>query len=118
MNIIKNDPIAISHSERIIPKAPSANDLEQEWAGSIEPVLAAVTFELGNAQRLFPPFNSAHEGYAVIAEELEELWDEIKANKGGTATTDNPDDMRHEAIQVAAMALRFIIDVCELHARR
>ena len=38
-------------------------------------ILAEVSAELERAERAFPPFNSPHEGYAVIAEELDELWD-------------------------------------------
>ena len=61
--------------------------------------------ELSRACALFSPFNSSHEGYAVILEELDELWDEIKNNKRpGTL-----DRQRKEAVQVAAMALRFIV---------
>ena len=46
-------------------------------------------------------FASFHEGYAVLKEEVEELWAEIKANGA------NRDRRRihDEAIQVAAMAL-------------
>jgi hypothetical protein len=59
------------------------------------------------------PFNTAHEGWAVIFEELDELWDEVRAWQ--------PDDhrvvqMRKEAMHVAAMAIRFIKDVCEKSA--
>ena len=52
--------------------------------------------------------NGPHEGYAVILEELDELWDEVKANRGtgGQAA--------REALQVAAMALRYILDVSPL----
>lgn len=55
------------------------------------------------ARLRFDPFNSSHEGYAVIAEELDELWDDVKAN-----------DIEHsikEAVQVGAMALRYIADM-------
>jgi len=50
-------------------------------------------------------FHSAHEGYAVLKEEVDELWDEVK-NKSASGN-----EMRNEAVQVAAMALRFLMDV-------
>jgi hypothetical protein len=65
-----------------------------------------VSRELARAREKFPAFHSAHEGYAVLMEELDELWDEIRANG-------SRERMRAEAIQVAAMAFRFISDVCE-----
>ncbi len=64
--------------------------------------------ELASAQKKFPAFNSAHEGYAVILEELDELWDEVRTNQ---ATSGRDERMAKEAIQVAAMALRFVIDM-------
>ena len=51
--------------------------------------------------------------YAVILEELDELWAEIRSNQ---TTPGRQDRMRKEAIQVAAMALRFIIDMREFSA--
>lgn len=66
-----------------------------------------VVKELSNANRLFPAFHGAHEGYAVLLEELDELWDEIKCKDR------NLKNMRKEAVQVAAMAIRFIEDVCD-----
>jgi hypothetical protein len=65
--------------------------------------LDAIVAELNRAQAKFPSFHSGHEGYAVIREELDELWDAVKQ-----------DDIPHaimEAQQVAAMALRFMIDL-------
>lgn len=62
--------------------------------------------ELAVAITKFPGFNSSHEGYAVILEELDELWEHVKANNG------RGDDARNEAIQVAAMALRYVHDLC------
>lgn len=66
--------------------------------------------ELTKAQAKFPPMVSPHEGIAVIKEEFDELWIEIKDNKRepqiyGAAMTE-------EAAHVAAMAIRFLIDVC------
>lgn len=49
----------------------------------------------------FGEFNTPHEGYSVILEELDELWEVIK-DKNGT-----PEQMRKEALQVAASAYRF-----------
>ena len=34
--------------------------------------------EVKKAELNHPQFNSPHEGYAIIAEELDELWDEVK----------------------------------------
>lgn len=62
--------------------------------------------ELWLARNKFKNMNSAHEGYAVILEELDELWEEVKSQKQDKAR------MREEAIQVAAMAARFVEDLC------
>jgi NTP pyrophosphatase (non-canonical NTP hydrolase) len=66
-------------------------------------VLDQVRAEIGRAVEKFPKFNSHHEGYAVLLEEVDELWDEVRAN--------NHSNARSEAIQVAAMAVRFIVDL-------
>ena len=69
--------------------------------------LIEVDNEITRATQKHKPMNSAHEGYAVIKEELEELWDEIKKQNPSKTL------MHKEALHVAAMALRFIQDVCE-----
>jgi hypothetical protein len=71
-------------------------------------IVSDVVAELARAQEKHAPMHSAHEGYAVILEELDELWDEVKAQKP------ERERMRKEALQVAAMGLRFVIDVCAL----
>ena len=70
-------------------------------------IIVAIKAEYENASRKYPPFHSTHEGYAVIQEEVDELWDLVKRNKGITGN----DDMRKECIQIAAMAIRFIWDL-------
>jgi hypothetical protein len=55
------------------------------------------------ALQKFAPFNSSHEGYAVLAEEVDELWDDVKA--------DNVEHSIEEAIQVGAMAVRYVADM-------
>jgi len=70
-------------------------------------ILAVVEAELLSAMDRFGAFASAHEGYAVILEELDELWAAIKDKEG-------VEIVRGEAVQLAAMAIRFLYDIaCE-----
>jgi hypothetical protein len=57
--------------------------------------------------RLHGPLASAHEAYAVLVEEMDEFWDEVKKR------SENRDKlaMRTELIQIAAMACRAIHDL-------
>lgn len=85
--------------------------------------------EVELAQGKYHPFNSNHEGYAVLLEEIEEfedeikivvkpyltirmksdkLWKLIKVSKSTKATA----GMKKECIQIAAIAVRFIEDLC------
>lgn len=93
--------------------------------------LMDVEKELSQARATHAPMNSHHEGYAVILEELDELWEVCKANTHSferelpkwainVEPSDKPtlrrlkrEAMRKEALQVAAMAVRFIEDVCD-----
>lgn len=78
-------------------------------AANLNEVLAEVGAEVARAEALWPPMNSAHEGYAVILEELDELKDHVWLKQSHRVV----DDMRKEAIEVAAMAIRFVRDVCD-----
>lgn len=61
----------------------------------------------------FPPFHSCHEGFAVIKEEYEELWEEIRLMKNSVnPTKEQKEKARKEAVQLGAMAIRFIFDMC------
>jgi hypothetical protein len=63
--------------------------------------------EYKGATQKFGAFHSAHEGYAVILEELDELKDEVfKQHDQRTK-----ERLRAEAKQVATMALRFMVDI-------
>jgi NTP pyrophosphatase (non-canonical NTP hydrolase) len=65
--------------------------------------LSQVGAEFLKARKKFNPMRGAHEGYAVILEELDELWEAVKRNDLAHA--------RKEAVQVAAMALAFMLEV-------
>lgn len=69
-------------------------------------VANVVIEEFLKASNRFPPFNSDHEGYAIILEEVDELWEAVKNNK----RTSNLDRIK-EAIQVSAMTLRYVHDL-------
>ena len=69
---------------------------------NIDRILHAVHGELKRACIKFKKLNSMHEGYAVVLAELDEAWGEIKKN--------DKDAARREMIQVAAMAVRFLLD--------
>lgn len=76
-------------------------------------LMAEVLNELETAQRINKPFNSSHEGYAVILEELDELWTEVRKRR----TERDKNRMREECVQIAAMAIRFINDICDKKPR-
>ncbi len=51
-------------------------------------------------------FASAHEGYAVLYDKMDDLWEEVKSGQ-------NKNRMREKAVKVAATTIRFIQDVCD-----
>jgi hypothetical protein len=63
--------------------------------------------ELDKAVKKHNPMREEHEGYAVILEELDELWSEIKMREP------DMEIMKKEAAHVAAMGVRFLMDVCK-----
>ncbi len=75
---------------------------------SLGDVIDEVQKEVQYATSNWPPFNSAHEGWAVLYEEVDELWDEVKLNESKR----DLNNMRTEAIQVAATAIKFILSIC------
>lgn len=73
-------------------------------------VLMEVIIELAAAEHAYPPMRNGHEGFAILNEEVDELWDYVKLKQSDPTRTAK---MRREAIQVAAMALRFVLEVCD-----
>jgi hypothetical protein len=70
-------------------------------------IVREVEIEVLESTEKHGEFASSMEGYAVILEELDELWDEIKANKGYS------EDAYNEAKQVAAMGIKFMQMIVE-----
>lgn len=63
-----------------------------------------VRAEADRAHKKYGPFKSSHEGFGVLAEEIDEL---LTAIRHGSI-----DDIQEEAIQVSAVALR-IAECCD-----
>lgn len=76
---------------------------------SARDVAAEVCDEIDRARGNWPNFYNAHEGYAVLLEEV----DELKAHVWTKQRNRDLPAMRKEAIQVAAMAIRFAEEVCD-----
>ena len=69
--------------------------------------LNAIACEHDLAIDKFPTFRSAHEGLAIIEEEFEELKREVFRKQSERSIA----KMKQEAIQLGAMAMRFLIDL-------
>lgn len=105
----KNQPITYAEFQGLckdagIEDAPAQMEVDFR----IGCAMALVTEELVTATEKFPAFNSAHEGYGVLMEEVRELEEHVFKRQGGR----DIEAMKREAIQVAAMAIRFAADIC------
>ena len=83
------------------------SNLTQEQIIRIDGICCQVRSEVIRAMEKHPPMPSPHHGYAVIKEELDGLWEDVKADfgRGGSAMA--------EAVQIGAMAVRYIMDLEE-----
>lgn len=92
-----------------MPPAAELPMIDVKRMAVLEQVGEAITDELLQAISKWPPFNSAHEAFAVLHEE----FDELKAHVWMNQKKRDLDAMKKEAIQVAAMAVRFASEVCD-----
>lgn len=82
--------------------------------------VAAALEQIGNsyvsARNKHAPMRGPHEGYAVLLEEVDELWAEVKRWQPQSSPTHDygthQKAMKKEALHVAAMALAFLVEVC------
>lgn len=72
--------------------------------------MAVVATEVQEARRKFPAFNSIHEAEAVIREEMDELTVEVRRGYDRIHPRLLTAKGRQEAIQLAAMAIRLLIE--------
>lgn len=77
---------------------------------SIRELCDAVSNEVLRAEGMHKPINSLHEGYAVIQEELDEFWDEVRKKSKDRHQA----DWITELVQTAAMCVRTIHNIVEL----
>ena len=95
----------------LLPEAkPPAAPNKTDWFKTsyrIFDICREVCEEVHRANAKHKPMHSAHEGHSVIREEFEELWEHVKHDTGSGP------DARKEAIQIAAMGVRYVLDVCK-----
>ena len=77
-------------------------------SGDIGRAINDAAVEAHDAREKWPTYNSAHEGLGVLLEEVKELKDHVFTKQQDR----DLHAMRREAIQVAAVALRFAAELC------
>jgi hypothetical protein len=78
---------------------------------AVDGMLHNLKAELGRAMKLHAPLNSDHEAYAVILEELDEYWEQVRLKREERSEA----RICIELMQTAAMCIRAIHD---LHTNR
>jgi len=69
--------------------------------------LGEVFQEYGRATLLHGGFNSAHEAYGVLLEEVDEFWEEVRKKRSERSRS----NMRQELVQIAAMAMKAALTI-------
>ena len=100
--------IVVDANEDIKQNVVTVNNIEQLDLSLLN-VLVEVGQEVSKAESNWPAMNSAHEAYGVLMEEVRELEEHIFTNQKRRDMA----AMREEAVQVAAMAIRLIRDICD-----
>jgi hypothetical protein len=78
---------------------------ENNYNKLMEIIDEEVTYAFFYALENHPPYPSYHHGFAVIKEELDELWEEVRKKNWDKAA------MRKEVIHVVTTGLRFYFDL-------
>lgn len=108
-NLVRAGLLMITHdsylqeTDMTIKKKATPKNAVPQGSGKTT-FLAAVETEYRDATEAHGLFSSAHEGYAVLLEEVDELWDEVKKRASRSRR-----GMYDECVQVAAMAMKFAL---------
>lgn len=70
-------------------------------------IVREVEIEVIESTEKHGEFASGHEGYAILLEEVDELWDHVKGNSA------YGDEAYNEAKQIAAMGIKFMQMIVE-----
>lgn len=77
-------------------------------------IIHIIQIEASMSREKYGPFNSTHEGYAVLKEEVEELWDLVKkSNQDG----DLSEEMIKELTQICAVSYRMANEIKSGHIK-
>ena len=72
-----------------------------------ESFLAAVNTEYARARQKNGPYHSHHEAYAVLLEEVDEYWDQVKKKPSKR----DPKNMYEELVQIAQVAMATAVEL-------
>jgi hypothetical protein len=81
----------------------------EEYKKKLDQDIVFRIFNELNLAKKYPSFHSLHEGYAVLLEEVDELWDCVRLNQKKR----DYELIEKECIQIASMAIRIIKDCCQ-----
>ena len=84
------------------------------YSNTVEARAEEFATEMLRARAKCPPMASAHEGYAVILEELDEWGDIVKQKQ----TERDYAALRKETVQLGAMVLAFLVEIVDAGNRR
>lgn len=103
-NLVHGDKLMDNGEGEAIYYAERRKEREKQLAADM---LLAAHEEYCNARKKHPRMNSLHEGYAVLLEEVDELWEEVKKRSALRSRA----NMKTELIQIAAMAAALYAEV-------
>lgn len=75
---------------------------------------ALMVEELNRARQKFLPMASAHEGFAIVLEEIDELWEIVKQKQSAR----NYSEFGQEVIQCGAMLIALMTEIVLPENRR